>query len=119
MTRSETGVTPLLRRPSFGTVRSPGCSPVRALVFREVLELDRATVAIVGCGSPSRFLDLTPTAGWRAVRVRECGVVTTAVELEEAVRISLRDLVHGSVACFDRLIEALGMFLIATLLLAD
>jgi hypothetical protein len=40
-----------------------GEAEVATHVRREVLELDRPPVAVVGCGSPSGLLDLVPTAG--------------------------------------------------------
>jgi hypothetical protein len=85
-----------------------GVAELARFEFRKALELDGSAIAIVGCGSPSGFLDLAPAVGRRAERIRERGVRRIAVQLEESVRVSPRDLVQGSVARLDGLIEALG-----------
>lgn len=80
---------------------------VRGYAFREVLELDGPAVAVVRCGSTSRLLDLTPTAGGRAKGVREGDVFTLAEKLKEGTGIPLRDLIQRAVARFNCSVEVL------------
>ena len=80
---------------------------VRSYAFREGLKLDGPAVAVIRRRSPSGFLDLTLTArGW-AEWVREGRIATISVQLEVRAGVSLRDLVQGLMACFDRSFEGI------------
>ena len=76
-------------------------SEVTGDALREVLELDRLAIPVVGCGSPAGLLDLIPTASGQPEGVRQGDVLTPGEQCEEGAGIPSRDLVQRSVAGFD------------------
>src|SRR5260370_3974318 len=79
----------------------------RGYAFREVLELHRSAITIVGGSPPAGLFDLSPTARRRAIRVREGGVFTVAEQIDEATAIASRDLIQRFVAPFNYSLEIL------------
>jgi hypothetical protein len=54
--------------------------------FRERLEPDRLSVAIVRSGASPTGLDLIEAGRWRPIGIRQRGIVAAGVELEEWLR---------------------------------